>query len=58
MPLSLEGEGQTSSDMEAAANSQGTAAPVEWYTFAGWAVIAVVAVAVAVSIFVRVRRGK
>ena len=58
MPLSLEGEGQPSSDMEAAANSQGTAAPVEWYTFAGWAVIAVVAVAVAVSIFVRVRRGK
>lgn len=58
MPLSLEGEGQESSNMEAAANSQQATSSVEWVTFAGWAVIAVVAIGVGASIFVRVRKGK
>lgn len=58
VPLSLEGEGQESSSMEAAANSQQATPSVEWVTFAGWAVIAVVVIGIGASIFIRVRKGK
>lgn len=58
VPLSLDGGGQESTNMEAAANSQEASPSVEWYTFAGWAVIAVVIVGIGASIFIRVRRGR
>lgn len=58
MPLSLSENDGASANMEAAANSQEANASVEWYTFAGWAIIAVAVVGVAASIFIRIRRGK
>lgn len=45
-------------DLTAPASSQESEDEVQWVTFAGWAVIAVVVVGVGVSIFVRVRKRK
>ncbi|MCI8367066.1 MAG: hypothetical protein HFJ66_05635 [Eggerthellaceae bacterium] len=45
-------------NLEAPASSEEPESEVQWVTFAGWAVIAVVVVGIGVSIFVRVRKNK